>query len=75
MNALNTARTFIQQVPSHPDARVLASLISALENEGSLQLSTLYGLSLDRFELAVDIVREWRLDRYALGKAKVFAEA
>lgn len=75
MNALNNARQFIEQRPAHPDARVLAGLIHALENDGSLQLSSLYGLSLDRFELAVEIVREWRLDRYALGKARVFAEA
>ena len=38
----------------------------------SFELVTLYDLDYDGFQLALDILREWRLDRYYAGKAKLF---
>jgi hypothetical protein len=35
-------------------------------------LKDLYELSSSDFELAMDILQEWRLDRYYMGKAKTF---
>lgn len=72
MNAIKRARRFIEQVPQDPAAQVLSGLVLALETEHSFQISDLYGLDLEHFELAIEILKEWRLDRYYAGKAKLF---
>ena len=72
MNAIKEARRFIERQPDHPTARVLSRLVLALETSHSFELVTLYDLDYDGFQLALDILREWRLDRYYAGKAKLF---
>ncbi|MDN4591724.1 hypothetical protein DBA29_24880 [Xenophilus aerolatus] len=72
MNAIKEARRFIERQPDHPTARVLSRLVLALESSHSFELVTLYELDYDGFQLALDILREWRLDRYYAGKAKLF---
>ena len=44
----------------------------ALESERSFELITLYSLDYKSFELAMDILKEWRLDRYYASKSKLF---
>ena len=72
MNAIKEARRFIERQPDHPTARVLSRLVLALETSHSFELVTLYELDYDGFQLALDILREWRLDRYYAGKVKLF---
>ena len=72
MNAIKRARRFIEQQPDDASAVVLSRLVLALESEHSFELSTLYELDLEMFDLAIDILKEWRLDRYYAGKAKLF---
>lgn len=72
VNAIKEARRFIERQPDHPTARVLSRLVLALESSHSFELVTLYDLDYDGFQLALDILREWRLDRYYAGKAKLF---
>lgn len=72
MNAIKEARRFIESQPEDPSARILARLVLALETDHSFELTTLYQLDYDGFQLALDILREWRLDRYYAGKAKLF---
>jgi hypothetical protein len=43
-----------------------------LVDEVDFSLKDLYELSSSDFELAMDILQEWRLDRYYMGKAKTF---
>jgi hypothetical protein len=72
MISIKTARKFIESNPNDPEAKVLADLVLSLENESSFSLSSLYRLGHDRFELAMDVLKEWRIDRYYAGKAKLF---
>jgi len=72
MNAIKRARRFIEGQPQEPAAVVLSRLVLALETEHSFELSDLYTLDLDSFDLAIEILKEWRLDRYYAGKAKLF---
>ena len=72
MNAIKRARRFIEERPEDPSAVVLSHLVLALESEHSFELSELYQLDLGMFDLAIDILKEWRLDRYYAGKAKLF---
>lgn len=72
MIAIKSARRFIECDPDEPDARILADLVLALEKESVFSLGDLYRLERPNFELALEILAEWRIDRYYAGKAKLF---
>lgn len=72
MNAIKDARKFIEKNPTHPSARTLSRLVLALESEVDFPVTDLYALDMDRFNLALKILREWRINRYYAGKAKLF---
>jgi len=71
MNAIKKARRIIQSMPDEPSSGVLARLVVALESEASFELGLLYGTDLKTFELALEMLRDWRIDRYYLGKMKL----
>lgn len=72
MTAIKSARRFIECDPDAPDARILADLVLSLESELALPLRDLYRLQDENFELALEILNDWRIDRYHAGKAKLF---
>lgn len=72
MYAIKLARKFIEQNPDHASAATLSRLVLALESEGEFQIADIYKLDLERFNLALRILDEWRLDRYYAGKARLF---
>lgn len=65
------ARKFIAAEPGHPAARTLAALVLALEQETAFDLAALYRLDLEQFEMALELMRDWRLERYTAGKARL----
>jgi hypothetical protein len=69
MDAINKAREFIAREHTHPDAAIMATLLQALRDEASFDLGALYELAIDRFELALQVLEDWRLQRYYLGGA------
>ena len=72
MQVIKEVRNFIEQDPFNPSARILARLVLALESEVDFAISDIYKLDFDRFDLALKILQEWRLDRYYAGKARLF---
>ena len=72
MNALKTARKFIASNPNDPSAQLLSRLVMALESEVDFPIADIYKLDFQRFELALRIMQEWRLDRYYTGKIRLF---
>lgn len=72
MNAIKAARRFIETDSSNESAKILARLVLALESERSFELVTLYELDYKSFQLAIDILKEWRLDRYYASKSKLY---
>lgn len=75
MNAIKTARRLLKADPTSQSSKVLANLVLALESEGEesvFALSSLYELDLKTFELAIEILQDWRLERYIDKKAKLF---
>ncbi len=71
MNAIKKVRRLIESNPlSHP-ATTLARLVRALESDEKFEIVNLYDLNFDNFNLAIDILKEWRLDRYYMSKAKL----
>jgi hypothetical protein len=73
MDAYDKAQEFIAREQSHPDAAIMATLIHALRNEGPFDLGALYRLTLDQFELALQVLEDWRLQRYYRGTATAAA--
>lgn len=71
MNAIKKARKHIENDPTSDSANTLARLVRALESEEQFDLVELYKLDYERFDIAIEILREWRLDRYYMGKAKL----
>ena len=71
MNEIKKARRLIEANPHTDAAKTLAALVLALESEEKFDLAALYKLNYDNFNLAIDILKEWRLDRYFSGKAKL----
>lgn len=71
MRALKQARKLIEAKPEDPSAVVLSGLVVALESETPFNIADLYKLDYKDFELAVDVLSEWRLDRYYSSKVRL----
>lgn len=71
MNAIKEARQIITADPNSEESLTLARLVLALESETEFPLGNLYALSLDSFGLAMEILKDWRLDRYYARKGKL----
>ena len=69
MNAIKKTRKLIQTNPTSESAQTLARLVRALESDEKFALADLYKLGYDEFNIAIDVLKEWRLDRYYMGKA------
>lgn len=72
MRTIKQVRRLIERDPLSAEARVLSALIAALESESPFSIQDLYNLNEKHFDMAMDILSDWRLDRYYFGKAKVF---
>ena len=72
MQIIKEVRRFVERDPANPSAQVLARLVLALESESDFAISDIYRLDFDRFQMALKILEEWRIDRYFAGKAKLF---
>jgi hypothetical protein len=63
-----------RQIIEHPDARescTLVRLVLALESEQEFHLQELYELDHTLFRVALDLLDEWRLDRYYTSKGQL----
>jgi hypothetical protein len=75
MQTIKKARKIIEKDISKPFAQLLSKLIVALESEENFQLRQLYELNPSEFDLVIEILKEWRIDRHYMGKSKTFAAA
>lgn len=71
MRALKKARKLIETQPDQPAAAILSALVVALEAEQPYAISDLYRLDYDTFQLALELLQEWRLDRYYTSKVRL----
>jgi hypothetical protein len=71
MLAIKKARKYIQSNPSDQAAQIISSLVLALECEGEISVAQLYKLDYPNFQLALEILSEWRLDRYYASKLRL----
>lgn len=72
MNAIKAIRKHLERNPDAPSSKALARLVSALVEERSYPLAELYAMDYDTFEMALELLRDWRLDRYYAARLKLF---
>lgn len=72
MRAIKKAKRIIEKDPSQPFAKFLTTLVLSLETQTEFPTKQLYELSIDDFDFALQILKEWRIDRHYMGKAKTF---
>ncbi len=71
MRALKKARQRIEQDPDSPSSMLLARLVLALEGQGTFEVKELYTLDFGDFDLALQLLNEWRLDRHFSAKFRL----
>jgi len=72
MNAIKQVRKYLEQNPNRKSSFFLASLVEALGEEREIPLRDLYELDHEAFELAIELIKDWRLDRYYAARIKLF---
>jgi ATP-dependent protease HslVU (ClpYQ) peptidase subunit len=68
MNAIKRVRNFVLANPRSKAAAIFTQLAVELERAGPFRISDLYELDYDQFELALELIKDWRLDRYYTSK-------
>lgn len=71
MNAIKEARQIITADPNSEESLISARLVPSMESEVDFPLVDMYTLKLSTFNLSLEILKEWRLDRYYARKGKL----
>ena len=71
MKALKKIAKYMRKHPDSPDCRILSRLINDVDNNGQFPLNDLYELDYENFELALGLLKEWRLDRFLKTKGRL----
>jgi len=72
MRTIKKIRRLIEQNPLSAEVKVLSALVTALESESPFAVKDLYTLDAEHFDMALQMLSEWRLDQYYFGKARIF---
>ena len=72
MHAIKAIRKRIEKDSTSEASRTLMRLVSALVEEAPFPLADLYRLDRESFDAALDLMREWRLDRYYAARLMLF---
>lgn len=65
-NAVKTIAKFIGNNPESENTPTLHDLCIALESSGSFDLGRIYQLDKKAFEMAINLLEEWRFDRHVV---------
>jgi len=72
MRAVKKLKKMIQDSPQSTQSKIYSKLILMLETEEENPIKDIYKLDQDEFDLAIFLLKEWRIDRFYVGKSKVF---
>jgi len=72
MRAIKKIKRIIEKNPQDKTSQIFSKLIACLAEELDFSIKDLYELDSTEFHLAIEVLQEWRLDRFYMGKAKVF---
>jgi len=69
VRAIKKLKNIIQDSPDSAQGLVFARLLIALESGNDFPIKDLYDLNLKDFELAIELMRDWRIDGYYVAKS------
>jgi hypothetical protein len=69
MFAIQKLEEYVRSRATTAASYELQRLMQALKDESEFPLSSLYEIDYEAFELAVEALRDWRIDRYYAGLA------
>lgn len=75
VRAIKKVKKTIEKSPNSIEGLTFAKVILALESDQVFQVTELYKLNSDDFDLVIELLRDWRIDRFYIGKAKAFDTA
>ena len=73
MNTLTKIEKRILKNPDEPASQVFRELVKALDQKLDFDLASIYDLNYDDFQLVLDVLKDWRLDRYAKTRKRLKA--
>lgn len=73
MLALKKARKLIEANPTSPASKTLINLVQSLDESSEFVLAQIYELDHKHFEVALEILTEWRLDRHYAKRLRLVA--
>ena len=71
MNAAKKIRRFIEEGKDPDQLKVLKELAAALEMGRSFDLSALYEIDMRYFDVAIELLRDWRFDHHIAARSKL----
>lgn len=71
MNTLKKIEKRLLKNPDEISSQVFMDLIRALYQKENFNLAAIYDLDYDDFELALDVLKDWRLDRFTKTKERL----
>jgi hypothetical protein len=72
LHAIKQIGKYLAKNPTSESAGALVQFATALAEERNFSLGDLYRLNYEEFELAIDLLKDWRVDRYYAGEIKLF---
>jgi len=72
MRAIKQVNKLIEKNPNTAVGKTFSKLILSLESDVEFSVKDLYVLDTADFDLAIEVLKDWRIDRFYIGKAKVF---
>jgi hypothetical protein len=75
MRAIKQVKKLIENNPTSRSGQTFSKLILSLESDVEFLVKDLYQLDTQEFDLAMEVLKDWRIDRFYLGKAKAFDAA
>lgn len=72
MHAIKQIRKYLENNSTSDSAPILARFAAALTEEKAFSLADMYRMNYEEFELAIDLLKDWRFDRHYAGSDKLF---
>ena len=72
MRAIKQVKKLIEKPPESKSGQTFSKLILSLESDVDFLVKDLYSLDTADFDLAIEVLKDWRIDRFYIGKAKAF---
>lgn len=71
MNTLKKVEKRLLKMPDEAASQVFKDLIKALYQKEPFNLAAIYELDYEDFELALTVLKDWRLDRFTKTKERL----